>query len=364
MIQTEEPKKPSVREPDPKRFEASKLVLFTDSFMNHFIKVGGIAVVVAVIGIFVFILSQVLPMFQSARVDLESPTGSGAALPEGDYVAIASDEWGERPFALRSDGRLFLSDLTDGGRVIESEVEFLEGDTISTVSAQAGSGVIAVGTQGGKVHLLDYAYKASFSGGKRTVKEEIAKGYTGTFKGPVRTVAFGQSGAARLVAALVEAEGGERLIVNLVERKRSLVGSGNWKETAAIDLSASLRPGVVVDSLHVTDRADSLLVVEVTAGEDGLPQPKVKVVQRLAGTGPKVGEDITVTNLPSAVVPGKGFQRAGQYLLPLTGGDLGLYRVAGLPRSPGYEETNPKLPSIYPWTADVQAQLKSLKYEW
>ena len=110
--------------------------------------------------------------------------------------------------------------------------------------------------------------------------------------------------------------------------------------------------------------ADALLVAEVTAGEDGLPQAKVKVVQRLAGTGPKVGDDITVANLPSAVVPGKGFQGAGQYLLPLTGGDLGLYRVAGLPRSPGYEETNPKLPSIYPWTADVQAQLKSLKYEW
>ncbi len=110
--------------------------------------------------------------------------------------------------------------------------------------------------------------------------------------------------------------------------------------------------------------ADSLLVAEVTAGEDGLPQTKVKVVQRLAGTGPKVGEDITVANLPSAVVPGKGFTGAGQYLLPLTGGDLGLYRVAGLPRSPGYEETNPKLPSIYPWTAAVQAQLKSLKYEW
>ena len=110
--------------------------------------------------------------------------------------------------------------------------------------------------------------------------------------------------------------------------------------------------------------ADSLLVAEVTAGEDGLPQPKVKVMQRLGGTGPKVGEDITVANLPSAVVPGKGFTGGGQYLLPLTFGDLGLYRVAGLPRSPGYEETNPKLPSIYPWTADVQAQLKSLKYEW
>ena len=66
----------------------------------------------------------------------------------------------------------------------------------------------------------------------------------------------------------------------------------------------------------------------------------------------------------SAVVPGKGFLGAGQYLLPLAGGDLGVFRVAGLPRSPGYEETTPKLPSVYPWTPEVQAQLKSLNYEW
>jgi hypothetical protein len=110
--------------------------------------------------------------------------------------------------------------------------------------------------------------------------------------------------------------------------------------------------------------AAAVVVAEVTVGEDGLPLPKAKVTRRVGGTGPAVGDEITVTNLPSAVVPGKGFPGAGQYLLPLAGGDLGVFRVAGLPRSPGYEETTPKLPSIYPWTADVQAQLTSLNYEW
>ena len=48
--------------PDPRRFEASKRVLLIDAFMNRFIKVGGLGVVIAVIGIFVFIVSQVGPM--------------------------------------------------------------------------------------------------------------------------------------------------------------------------------------------------------------------------------------------------------------------------------------------------------------
>lgn len=250
-----------VRTPDPKRFEASKLVLFTDIFMNYFIKVGGLLVVVAVIGIFVFIMSQVLPMFQKASVNLETPLEANAQLPEGEYVAIAVDEWGEKPLALRADGSIFYSDLTDGGKVHSADLDFLENDTISAVEAIPGSGVIAIGTEQGGLHLIDYAYEPVFSEGKRTVKESLAKAYTGKVEGIVREIGFGQSGAARLIAALVDQAGTQKLLLNLVERKRSLVGSGEWKETATMDLSESLRTGVPVRSIHITNRADSILVV-------------------------------------------------------------------------------------------------------
>jgi phosphate transport system permease protein len=247
-------------EPDPRRFEASRLVLFTDTFMTYLIKVGGIGVVVAVIGIFVFILSQVVPLFRSAKVG--AGERAGVALPPGEYLAIAADEWTERPIALRSDGRLFVTDLVGGGGSAEIPLDYLgEEGPVTAVSSVPGAGVIAVGTAGGKVHLLDYEYKASFSGGRRSVRESVSKGYTGDYGGSVRAIAFGQSGSARLVAALVEGEGGQRLVAKLVERKRGLVRAGDWSEAATIDLSESLRPGTTVDSLHVSNRADSLVVV-------------------------------------------------------------------------------------------------------
>lgn len=249
------------REPDPRRFEASRWVLFVDAFMNRFIRVGGVAVVVAVIGIFVFIVSQVAPMFRSAKVDLAGATASRIALPEGDYVAVAADEWGERPLALRSDGKIYVSDLTEGGLVTENALDFLGGESVACASARPGTGVVAVGTSGGKVHLLDYSYEASFSDGKRRIRETVAKGYTGSFEGAVRQVAFGQSGAARLVAARLDTAAGPKLLVTLIERKRSLVGSGAWKESGTADLTGSLRPGAAVHSLHVSNRADSLVVV-------------------------------------------------------------------------------------------------------
>jgi len=249
------------RVPDPRRFEASKWVLFVDAFMNRFIKVGGLFVVVAVIGIFVFILSQVLPLFRGAKLKLEESPAGNAALPAGEYLAIVADEWGERPMALASDGRLYVSDLTAGGRVEELDPGLPAEEAITAVAALPGTGVVAVGTGSGSVHLVDYAYEAEFSGGKRSVRVEVGTSYSGKFGGAVRKVGFGQSGAARLIAASVEAAEGPKLLVNLVERKRSLVGSGNWRETATVDLTPTLRPDVPVSSLHVANRADSLLVV-------------------------------------------------------------------------------------------------------
>src|SRR5512145_2520790 len=50
------------------RFATARSTLLVDHFMTYFISVGGIAVVVAVLGIFVFILSQILPLFRGAHV--------------------------------------------------------------------------------------------------------------------------------------------------------------------------------------------------------------------------------------------------------------------------------------------------------
>ncbi len=247
--------------PDPKRFEASRWVLFTDAFMTRFIKVGGIGVVIAVIGIFVFILSQVVPLFRSAQVELPDTGELTQPLPEGDYLAIALDEWGEKPLALRKDGRIFASNLLEGGRIEEIPIEFLDGDAITAATSLPGSGMISVGTAGGKVHLLDYAFKPSFNEGKRHVTATVETGYSGNYGAPVKMVASGQSGSARLITALVSGAAGDRLLLTLVERKRSLIGSGTWKETGKNDLSATLRPGVAVQSLHVSNRADALLVV-------------------------------------------------------------------------------------------------------
>ena len=105
--------------------------------------------------------------------------------------------------------------------------------------------------------------------------------------------------------------------------------------------------------------ATHLLVCDVTAGADGLPEVKATVAEVLRGDGAKAGDAIDVWNLPSALPAGGDAMPAGRYLLPLVGGGAG-YKVAGLPRSPGYEPSQGVRPVAYRWTPGLEAQLRSL----
>src|SRR5687768_5177804 len=121
---------------DPKRFQASKATLIADRFMTQFIKLGGAMVIVAVFGIFIFILSQILPLFKGATVK-EVATYK---LPEGKYIALGADEWSELPFLAQTDGKIEFISLPEDGKVTEVDPKF--------DFAQAGVPHLAGGSSG------------------------------------------------------------------------------------------------------------------------------------------------------------------------------------------------------------------------
>jgi phosphate transport system permease protein len=106
--------------PDPARFVTSPLTLFVDRAMTWLIRAGGVGIIVAVFGIFLFIGWQVLPLFMSAQVE----EASTATLPSGirtDSIrGMISDEWGELPAVLTDDGRLTFLPQPIGARTTEA----------------------------------------------------------------------------------------------------------------------------------------------------------------------------------------------------------------------------------------------------
>ncbi|MDB6069391.1 MAG: binding-protein-dependent transport system inner rane component, partial [Verrucomicrobiales bacterium] len=74
----------------PERFKVAPATLRFDRFMTFAIKAGGLGIIIAVFGIFVFIVSQVLPLFRSARV---AETGAMNFAPGKAPLVFGIDEW-------------------------------------------------------------------------------------------------------------------------------------------------------------------------------------------------------------------------------------------------------------------------------
>ncbi len=98
------------------------------------------------------------------------------------------------------------------------------------------------------------------------------------------------------------------------------------------------------------------IVADVRADDDSQPLPQVRVqeVHWPAESQGLQGQEITVSNLPDA----SGFYGPGRYILPLVAGEGGQYRVAALPRSPGFGAAGVVL--IYPDTPLTREQLNAI----
>lgn len=247
----------------PKRFQASKGVLLMDAFMTVFIKAGGWLVIVAVVGIFAFILSQILPLFQGASVEAIEKKNV-PDLPAGEYVDIASDEWAELPLAIRKDGTVFFVDLEGGRGLIEKPPDWLGEEELSAIELNPEAGLITAGTKGGKFFLLNYSYDPEFEDGKRTIVESLKTEFSGelTEGQAIEQITATQSDNVRLIAGVVVGGSGQKVMIESLKRKKSLMGAGKWVAADRIELDLKLGAGRKIDQILATNRGDGIVITD------------------------------------------------------------------------------------------------------
>lgn len=200
----------------PVRFITPRMTLLVDRFMTSFIKVGGIGIIIAVFAICIFILVQVLPLFGGAQVKPRPghvEVDVGALLtPGSSVVALGTDEWGDNPFILGSDGKLIFSGTVapiDAGNVTK-------GQRITVASYDVKHQRVAIGTAQGSVIPLMVSSTAKMVDGVRVVTSKPATGTPlkiGTADAAVRAVGWAELNDDRLVAAIVDENGTRRLRV-------------------------------------------------------------------------------------------------------------------------------------------------------
>jgi phosphate transport system permease protein len=243
---------------NPKRYEISPAAKWIDRVMTRVIQVGGIGIIVAVFGIFVFILSQIVPLFRGARVE---ETGRWP-VPPGDYVALGSDEWTERPFVLDRAGTFTFLDLPGGGAVETLRPAWPEDKPITALAYRAKAGHAVAGTASGEFAFVRVGYRAEFDGDRRTIEPEVeVESFypVGQPGHPVRLIRLAAADNARMVAALQDVDGQTEIHAALLSRRRTLMGGGRLTPAGTHDLTG-LVEGAPTDLL-VNSRADSVMVV-------------------------------------------------------------------------------------------------------
>ncbi len=216
---------PNHQTPDPKRFDVSPATLWFDRLMGLVIRGGGIGVILAVFGIFYFVIKEVAPLFRSAEV---KPAGKVALVGAAPLLGV--DEWGEMPFVYDGGDKVAFISIADGQRT-ELEVPGLDGVKVTAFAYDRVHQRIVLGLEDGRVGSMLVDYQRQFEdGGKisridpQLVGEpwfEIAEG-----EGPVTQVSYGDAGESRILVA--QRGTGEAATVSVLQlrMKKSLLGKG------------------------------------------------------------------------------------------------------------------------------------------
>jgi phosphate transport system permease protein len=259
------PKQPA---PDPKRFEVSKGTLLLDRVMTHVIRFGGLAVILAVFGIFLFIVKEIVPLFAGA----EGQPGKVLEHPGREPLVLGVDEWGELPFVYEGGDSITLVSAADGVRT-ELSVPGLEGMEVTATAYDPVNRRVALGLKDGRVGSFLVGYKTEFPGDgvRKVVAEIVAEPWfeVGAGAGPVTALAYGDGGSARVLVVARE----KGLSVVRLAQKRALVGKPKLAVVGTDDLTAAVDGRVV--RVAASQNGQAVLVAEDSG--------KVRYFQSAAG---------------------------------------------------------------------------------
>ncbi len=133
-----------------------KSVILADKIAKWTITVGGIAVIAAVLGIMVFLIKQVLPLFSGADIKGEF----SYKIDFGDQKTLTTfvDEYKTIALHISDNGELKLFHLKTGTQLESPKID-LHGEEVSSFASYKNGKGIAIGLESGKVWLGELTYK-------------------------------------------------------------------------------------------------------------------------------------------------------------------------------------------------------------
>ncbi len=186
----------------------SAMVLFKDKLANWVITSGGLLVIAAVLGIFVFIAATTFPLFQGAKLD-----GQRSLATHEHVQGFLVDELGQMA-VLWGDPRGWRSlNLESGLLSAYQALPSLRGErvTASEIAPQGGQAIL--GLEKGRVWLGQMGFGADFDGKKSISRPEVQETASWTLDSKHKAIVAVSAGGDPLLVAALSQDG--RLLVSL-----------------------------------------------------------------------------------------------------------------------------------------------------
>lgn len=181
----------------------------TDGLTNLIIKTGGISIILCILGMCIFLVKEVIPLFQLSQATPTEPIA--LSLPERPSApaVIGIDEHQELAYVLRGDSLefVFLGEATSAGSPIPSRSLLPDGSVTALARAFGKGHSLAMGTEDGRIIPVAIEFTQEFQGDERSIVPSVTVGtplVAGPTPQPVTKMAYQSTDSDVRVAALLQ----------------------------------------------------------------------------------------------------------------------------------------------------------------
>jgi phosphate transport system permease protein len=234
--------------------------MFKDGAARHFVGIGGVGVIIAILLIFFYLIWVVVPLFRGAEMHVVQRF----AVPgDGETLHLAIEEQAEIGIRYTDKGNVVFF-ATENGAVISDMPVRLPANAriVSRAAAAPSSGLVALGLSNGQVAVVKTAIAVSYPDGVRRLTPRI--------EFPLGDAPISMDKKGRPISALAAQVDGDRvllvggtddnrLLLTSFEREQAMLGEEGDLVAATIELPA---PALDVSRLLLDPELRLLYVVE------------------------------------------------------------------------------------------------------
>ncbi len=190
-------------------FSRRQIRSITDGVTNFIIKTGGISIILCILGMCVFLVKEVIPLFLPPQA---TPTESISLSPlerPSASALIGIDEHQELAYVLRGDSLefVFIGEATSAVPKIPSRGLLPDGSVTALARAFGKGHSLAMGTEDGRVIPVAIEFTQDFQGNERSIAPSVTVGnpmIAAPTPQPITKMAYQSTDSEVRIAALLQ----------------------------------------------------------------------------------------------------------------------------------------------------------------